>query len=468
MPVQTTYIDPRIKGFEGQVADFGLKNNFSKACELAAGISAGRAVVRGTADGQALLPTATGQELLGFTNLTSAGVSTSAGVHLYEENESMNILDIGPIYLFTEQSVVPGDKVFYRHTSKGGNTVIGRVRKDADVNTADEIQEATFESTTAAGALALVWLRGNESNLQLFESITAVAAGALSLVTLVSQFDTTLGAATSSLADGIEGQSKILELIVDGGDMVVTPANLFNGTTLTFNNVGDVVKLLFINSNWHVISINGVEGVDGPFIDPTTETITDSSATSLLVSTTLYDTTAGAATSALADGQIGQVKRLKLTVDGGNMVVTPANLFNGTTLTFSRVGDSITLIFLGTSWHAIVVEGVQGLNHTLIDILEPSLQTITALGATATSLLTNITLFDTTAGAQTSVLADGEEGQKKILKMSVDGGGVDMVVTPTNFFDGATLTFADVNDSCELIFLSGSWNIISNNGMVIA
>ena len=236
-----TYSTNHAAGFEGQRADFGLMNNFSKAVELAAGIAFGRAVVRGTADNQALLPTATGQDFLGFTNQTTAGQADGSDEHLYQQYSDANIMDIGPMYLYTEQSVVPGDKVFYRHTAKGGNTVIGRVRKDSDVNTADKVQGATFEQTASAGSLVLVWLRGNERVDQLFEPITAIAAGALSLVTLVSQFDTTLGAATSSLADGVEGQTKILEMIVNGGDMVVTPANLFNGTTLTFNNVGDSV-----------------------------------------------------------------------------------------------------------------------------------------------------------------------------------------------------------------------------------
>lgn len=467
MPVQTTYSSEHTAGFEGQRADFGLTNNFTKACELAAGINFGRAVVRGTADDQATLPTATGQDFIGFTNQTTAGQANSSDVHLYQQYQSMNIMDFGPVYLYTETSVVPGDKVFYRHTAKGGNTVIGRVRNDADVNTADEVKYATFESTASAGSLALVWLRGNERIDQLFETITATS-GALSLDTLVSQFDTTLGASTSTLADGIEGQTKILEMIVDGGDMVVTPANLFNGTTLTFKDVGDSVTLQFIDGDWHVIASSGIAGIDGPFVDPTSETITavGPTAISLATSTTLFDTTLGAATSTLADGQIGQVKRLIMTVDGGDMVVTPANLADGTTLTFKRVGDTCTLIFLGSSWHMISVEGVQGLTNSVIEIVNPSLETITAAGAGAVSVSTNVTLIDSTLGVQALTLADGELGQKKIIKMIADGG--DSVVTPSNLFDGTTLTFDDVNDSCELIFLGSNWYIVSINGVTLA
>jgi hypothetical protein len=43
-------------------------------------------------------------------------------------------------------------------------------------------------------------------------------------------------------------------MIADGGDSVITPANLAGGTTITFNDVGDTVVCLFTNSNWVVIS----------------------------------------------------------------------------------------------------------------------------------------------------------------------------------------------------------------------
>jgi hypothetical protein len=464
MPVQTSYLANHLPGFEGQEGDFGLRNKFTRACELAAGINFGRAVVRGTADDQATLPTASGQDFMGFTNYTSAGSADGSDEHLYQQYTSMNIMDYGPIWLYTEQSVVPGDRVFFRHTARGGNTVIGRVRKDADVNTADEVQNATFESTTSAGAMALVWLRGNVSAFQVFETTTLVAAGALSLVTDATLFDTTLGAATSSLADGYEGQLKYLEMIVNGGDMVVTPANLFNGTTLTFNNVGDAATLVFRNGAWHVVSLIGVEGVSGPFIDPTSETITavGPTAISLLVSTTLFDTTLGAATSTLADGQVGQVKRLKMITDGGDMVVTPANIHDATTLTFTRAGDYVDLIFLGTTWYVTGIGGVEGVGLTSIPIF-PTTETLTVAGANVVSVATYLSLIDTTLGAATGTLADGEIGQIKTILMTVDGG--DMVITPANLADGTTLTFSRVGDFVTMIFTGTEWHVIAIQGV---
>jgi hypothetical protein len=63
-----------------------------------------------------------------------------------------------------------------------------------------------------------------------------------------------------TLADGAAGQLKTIVYVaqIAGADTgILTPANLGNGTTITFNNVGDSVQLQFIGTNWWVISLNG-------------------------------------------------------------------------------------------------------------------------------------------------------------------------------------------------------------------
>jgi hypothetical protein len=80
------------------------------------------------------------------------------------------------------------------------------------------------------------------------------ALGAVSLATKVSVISTT-GAATGTLGDGTPGAEKILIMAVDGGDFVLTPANLFSTpTTITFDTIGDAAHLVFVNGNWMVIS----------------------------------------------------------------------------------------------------------------------------------------------------------------------------------------------------------------------
>lgn len=80
--------------------------------------------------------------------------------------------------------------------------------------------------------------------------------GALGAVTLtnITTTVTTTGAATGTLADGAQGQIKIITMIVDGGDFVLTPVNLGGYTTITFNDAADSVILVFAGTDWWVVS----------------------------------------------------------------------------------------------------------------------------------------------------------------------------------------------------------------------
>jgi hypothetical protein len=78
-------------------------------------------------------------------------------------------------------------------------------------------------------------------------------AGAVNLTTLTTKWGTT-GADAGTLADGAPGQFKIIMMDADGGDGTLTPSNFGNGTTITFDDVGDTVLLQFINTNWWLLS----------------------------------------------------------------------------------------------------------------------------------------------------------------------------------------------------------------------
>lgn len=154
MSVQTSYELEHIDGFVGQFADLQLTNVFSRTVETAE-IDFGLAVVRGTADDQCILPSATGQFFLGITARTIAGTADTAGDRKYQPEESANILDEGVIYAICEDGCTPGDVVYFRHTT-GTGTVIGALRTDADTATADLIPNAVWETTTAAGEIGRV------------------------------------------------------------------------------------------------------------------------------------------------------------------------------------------------------------------------------------------------------------------------------------------------------------------------
>lgn len=75
-------------------------------------------------------------------------------------------------------------------------------------------------------------------------------AGAIDVESAISHVATT-GVNALTLADGEEGQTKFIVMITDGGDGTLTPTNLGNGTTITFNDVGDSAHLLYTNDAWH-------------------------------------------------------------------------------------------------------------------------------------------------------------------------------------------------------------------------
>ena len=84
--------------------------------------------------------------------------------------------------------------------------------------------------------------------------------GAVNLTTGTTAFTSTATGNALTLADGVAGQFKTIIYVAEaaGADTgVLTPTNFGNGTTLTFNNVGDSVVLQFIGTDWWVVSING-------------------------------------------------------------------------------------------------------------------------------------------------------------------------------------------------------------------
>ena len=78
---------------------------------------------------------------------------------------------------------------------------------------------------------------------------------------------TTTAAAVPTLADGVHGQVKKIQMIVDAGNAVLTPTNLTGGTTITFADVGDVAELMFNSGSWQVMALyNVVDGSTAPVL----------------------------------------------------------------------------------------------------------------------------------------------------------------------------------------------------------
>jgi hypothetical protein len=69
-------------------------------------------------------------------------------------------------------------------------------------------------------------------------------------------------------------------------------------------------------------------------------------------------TTTGAAQAlTLANGTAGQIKIISHVVDGGSAVLTPTTKIGFTTITFTNVGDSATLVYTVAGWAIVGISG---------------------------------------------------------------------------------------------------------------
>ena len=84
--------------------------------------------------------------------------------------------------------------------------------------------------------------------------------GAVNVTTVTTAFTSTGTSDALTLADGVAGQLKAVVYVAEtaGTDTgILTPANFGNGSTITFNAVGDSCLLQFLGTDWWVVSLNG-------------------------------------------------------------------------------------------------------------------------------------------------------------------------------------------------------------------
>jgi hypothetical protein len=89
---------------------------------------------------------------------------------------------------------------------------------------------------------------------------TLSGPGAVNLTTSTTSFTSTATGNALTLADGSQGQIKIIVYIAEaaGGDTgILTPTNLGSATTITFNTIGDAVTLQYVGTDWWVVGLRG-------------------------------------------------------------------------------------------------------------------------------------------------------------------------------------------------------------------
>ena len=84
-----------------------------------------------------------------------------------------------------------------------------------------------------------------------------------------------------------------------------------------------------------------------------------------------------------------------------------------------------------------------------------------ASNATSLSPTTTVSLVATKASATHVSLADGVEGQLKIIIHKTRAGSNDLVITPANFGAGSTLTSDSAARAVQLLFDGANWQVVA-------
>jgi hypothetical protein len=89
-----------------------------------------------------------------------------------------------------------------------------------------------------------------------------------------------------------------------------------------------------------------------------TQSLSGAGAVDITNSFTSLTTTGASQALTLADGTAGEVKVIVHTVDGGSAVLTPTTKIGFSTITFTAVGDSVSLIYTAAGWAITGSRGV--------------------------------------------------------------------------------------------------------------
>jgi len=119
----------------------------------------------------------------------------------------------------------------------------------------------TYQLLTTTGGSAFTITPLSTPTQPLNSTSEDVAASANVSLGVSDSYFSTSAAETATLPAGVSGQVKVLAMLADGGDMVITVTNAgwkTSGTgTITFDTIGDACTLKYINSKWFCIGNNG-------------------------------------------------------------------------------------------------------------------------------------------------------------------------------------------------------------------
>jgi len=82
---------------------------------------------------------------------------------------------------------------------------------------------------------------------------TLTSAGAISIATLVTKITSPSGAGTLTIADGVDGQIKVIVMVSNAGSHALTISSNIGHSSIVFNSAGDTANLIFLAGNWYFL-----------------------------------------------------------------------------------------------------------------------------------------------------------------------------------------------------------------------
>jgi hypothetical protein len=124
----------------------------------------------------------------------------------------------------------------------------------------------------------------------------------------------------------------------------------FNGPVRSENGFQSVTT----NVTTGAVTVNASFGSD---VVLATQSLSGAGAVNVTSAFTALTTTGAAQALTLANGTAGELKIITHVVDGGSAVLTPTTKIGFTTITFTGVGESATLIYTAAGWAIVALNG---------------------------------------------------------------------------------------------------------------
>ena len=82
---------------------------------------------------------------------------------------------------------------------------------------------------------------------------TLTSAGAINTTALITKITSPDGPGTLTIADGVEGQVKVVVMISNTGGHNLTISSNIGHSSIVFNSAGDTANLIFLSGNWYFL-----------------------------------------------------------------------------------------------------------------------------------------------------------------------------------------------------------------------